>query len=75
MDVILGAIGEILSFKILLIMSVACVAGLTAGALPGFTAVMAVALLVPFTFTMTPVAGLAALGTLYCATIFGGSFT
>lgn len=51
------------------------VLGIIAGALPGFSATMAVALMVPFTFTMTPVSGLVTIGALYCASIFGGSFS
>jgi putative tricarboxylic transport membrane protein len=36
---------------------------------------MAVALIVPFTFTMDPITGLATLGAIYCGAIFGGAFS
>lgn len=49
--------------------------GLMAGALPGLTATMAVALLVPFTFTMNPTEGLIVLGAIYMACIYGGAFS
>ena len=51
------------------------VMGLIAGALPGISATMAVALLVPFTFSMPPLQGLALLGAIYMSAIYGGSFS
>ncbi len=75
MDVLLGAAGEVLTLHNMMLISIAMVLGITAGALPGFSATMAVALMVPFTFTMTPTSGLVTIGALYCATIFGGSFS
>jgi len=75
MDVLLSAAGEVLTLQNLMFMSIAMVLGITAGALPGFSATMAVALMVPFTFTMSPTSGLVTIGALYCASIFGGSFS
>ena len=51
------------------------VAGMVVGSLPGLTATMAVALLVPFTYTMSPVAGLVSLGAIYMGCIYGGCFS
>ncbi|MGM0395713.1 MAG: tripartite tricarboxylate transporter permease [Bacillota bacterium] len=65
----------ILDIKLMLFMLVGTVGGMIAGALPGFSATMAVALMVPFTFTMSPVAGLATLGAIYTGAIFGGCFS
>jgi putative tricarboxylic transport membrane protein len=50
-------------------------AGIIVGALPGLTATMAIALLVPFTFNMNPIHGLLLLGGIYCGAIYGGSFS
>jgi putative tricarboxylic transport membrane protein len=50
-------------------------AGIVVGALPGLTATMAIALLVPFTFTMPAVHGLVLLGGIYCGAIYGGCFS
>lgn len=50
------------------------VLGTIIGALPGLSATMAVAVLVPFTFTMTPASGLIALGAIYTGAIYGGAF-
>ena len=49
-------------------------AGTVIGALPGLTATMAVAVLVPFTFSMDPAAALIALGAIYTGAIYGGAY-
>ena len=49
--------------------------GTIIGALPGLSATMAVAVLVPFTFAMTPASGLIALGAIYTGAIYGGAFS
>lgn len=59
----------------LLLMLGGTVFGMFCGALPGLTATMAVALLVPFTFTMNPTSGLITLGAIYGGAIYGGSFS
>ena len=51
------------------------VVGVTVGALPGLSSPMAVALLLPFTIGLEPVAAIAMLASLYCAGTFGGSIT
>lgn len=48
--------------------------GTVIGALPGLSATMAVAVLVPFTFTMDPASGLIMLGAIYVSALYGGSF-
>lgn len=47
--------------------------GVIAGAIPGLSATMAVALTLPFTFTMTPITGILLLLGVYKGGIFGGS--
>lgn len=51
------------------------VVGTIVGALPGLSATMAVAVLVPFTFTMEPASALIALGAIYTGAIYGGAFS
>ena len=70
-----GAFQEIFTIKILLMIIAGLFGGLITGALPGLTATMAVALLVPFTFAMSPTEGLIILGAIYMACIYGGSFS
>ncbi|WP_088553355.1 tripartite tricarboxylate transporter permease [Calderihabitans maritimus] len=74
-NTILEALIALFTFKNLLFMLFGVTAGMMAGALPGLTATMAVALIVPFTFTMDPITGLATLGAIYCGAIFGGAFS
>ena len=50
-------------------------AGIVIGALPGLSATMAVAILVPFTFALEPSSGLIVLGAIYTGAIFGGSWS
>lgn len=49
------------------------IGGIIAGALPGLTATMGVAILVPFTFSMPAVPGILMLLGLYAGAIYGGS--
>ena len=49
------------------------IGGLILGATPGLSPTMAVALLIPFTFQLTPVQGLILLGAAYTSTVAGGA--
>lgn len=49
-------------------------AGIVIGAMPGLTATMAVAVLVPFTFAAPPATALIALGAIYTGAIYGGAY-
>lgn len=49
--------------------------GIIFGAIPGLTATMAVALLVPFTYYLDPAAGIVALVGVYVGGIYGGSIS
>lgn len=75
LDILMTAGSDVLTAQNMLFMAVACIFGIIAGALPGFSATMAVALLVPFTFNMEPIPGLVTIGALYASTIFGGAFS
>ena len=66
---------NVLQIKSLLLILAATSAGMVFGAMPGLTATMSVALLVPFTYTMSPVMGLIALGAVYMGCIYGGAFS
>ena len=52
----------LLTFQNILYILIASVAGLAVGALPGLTATMGVAIMVPFTFVMSPITAMAVLG-------------
>ena len=49
--------------------------GIVIGCLPGLSAAMGVALLLPMTFSMDAATGLIVLGSIYCGAIFGGSIS
>lgn len=59
----------------LIAMVLATTFGLAIGCLPGLSAAMGVALLLPVTFGMHPATGLIVLGGIYCGAIFGGSIS
>ncbi len=59
-----------ISFLLLL---VGTIGGLILGATPGLSPTMAVALLIPFTFHLSPVNGLILLGAAYTSTVAGGA--
>jgi putative tricarboxylic transport membrane protein len=49
------------------------VLGIIFGALPGFTAAMGIAILMPFTFSLDPAAGLIMMGALFAGAMWGGA--
>ena len=49
--------------------------GVLVGALPGLSSPMAIALLMPFTISLDPIASISMMAALYCAGTFGGSIT
>ena len=55
------------------LMVVGLTGGIVIGALPGLSATMGVALMVPATFAMNPTSGLVMLGAIYVGAIYGGS--
>ena len=61
--------------SILLVSVIAVIIGIIVGALPGLTATMGVALLLPMTFGMEPAAALLLLSGVYFGGIYGGSIT
>lgn len=72
METLLAAIELVFRLEILAVIFGACVFGIFAGAMPGISATVAVALLVPITFFMEPVAALAAIATAVAMAIFAG---
>jgi len=66
------AFENVFQFQVLLIILISAVYGIFMGAVPGLTATMAVALLVPMTFFLDDVTALAAIVTLSACAIFAG---
>ena len=66
---------EALTFKVFLYMVIGVAGGICIGALPGLTATMGVALLLPLTFGMDAAQGILMLLGIYCGAIYGGSIS
>lgn len=75
MSAFLGALEMLFTPGVLAALMVGTVGGMFIGAMPGFSAVMGVSLLLPITFSMDPAAGLVMLVALYTSAIYGGSIT
>lgn len=72
MDALSTAFGMVFAWKTLWPMFIAALFGLFVGAVPGLTATMATALLVPVTFFMEPIPAIAAIVTATAMAIFSG---
>lgn len=71
-DMLLHGFGAVLSLDILLLVTLGVAVGIVFGAVPGLTAVMAIALCLPMTYGLSPAAGLALLVALYIGATSGG---
>src|ERR671919_2331046 len=72
MDIVLQAIALVFDPYVLGVMLSAALFGLFVGSIPGLTATMATALLVPVTFAMAPVPAIACMVTATAMAIFAG---
>jgi TctA family transporter len=72
MDAVLTAAGMVFQPYVLLVIGLSALYGLFVGAIPGLTATMATALLVPVTFFMAPIPAVAAIVTATAMAIFSG---
>lgn len=74
MELITHALGALSPLNLALAL-LGVTAGIVIGALPGLSATMAVAVLVPVTFGMAPESALIMLGAIYTGAIYGGSYS
>ena len=75
LDSLLMGFASLLGWKPILAIVVGVIFGILAGAMPGLSPSTAVALLVPFSYTMPPGLALILLTSIYIATNYGGSIT
>lgn len=68
-------LAAVMDFKILFMIASGVAAGIAIGALPGLTATMGVALLLPLTFGMDASSGILLLLGIYAGAIYGGSIS
>jgi len=66
---------QLASLDVILMLVVGVLGGIVLGALPGLSATMGIALLIPITFGMPPTAALILLAAIYTAAVYGGSIT
>lgn len=69
------ALATMFTPEVLIALLIGTVGGMIIGALPGLSATMAVALLIPVTYNMSTAAGLTMLTAVYTSAIYGGSIT
>lgn len=72
---ILSALQGLLSFEVIFAVLLGTVGGIVIGALPGLSATMGIALLIPLTYGMGPIAAIAMLATVYTSAVYGGSIS
>ena len=72
MKSVLQGFALLFNFKVIVIIMLSSIYGLFVGAMPGLTATMAAALLIPFTFFMDPVPALVSVVTMSAMAIFAG---
>lgn len=72
-DLLLAALVEVFAWQNLLAMIVGVIGGIVIGALPGLTATMGIAILIPLTFTMEPLVALGMVAGIYNGGIYGGA--
>ncbi|MFD1065652.1 tripartite tricarboxylate transporter permease [Oceanobacillus locisalsi] len=71
-DMILEGFNSVFTFQIILLIVVGVILGLIFGSIPGLTATMAIAICLPITYGMEPVAGMSLLMGLYIGGVSGG---
>ena len=75
MEDVAKGLGLLLEFENIALILAGVLIGVLVGALPGLSSPMAIALLIPFTISLDPVAAISMMAALYCAGTFGGSIT
>ena len=74
-NLLVSSYSAVFSPGIILMICIGTAAGITMGALPGLTATMGVALLVPLTFGRPPLESISMLIGIYCGAMYGGAIS
>ncbi|SFI03000.1 putative tricarboxylic transport membrane protein [Tindallia magadiensis] len=69
----LGGASQLMSFEIAMIITFGVFFGIIAGAIPGFSSAMAIAILLPVTYTMDALTAMVFLASNYAGSTYGGS--
>ena len=73
MDLFLSAVEILLRWDVVIALLVGSIGGVIIGAIPGVGAAVAIAILLPATFSMDPIVGLTLLLGIYGSSMFGGA--
>lgn len=73
LDHLLAAIPLVFSLDVMLAMLIGTAAGVAIGALPGLSTTMGIAVLIPLTFTMSPLVALGLMAGIYNGAMYGGA--
>lgn len=73
MDTLLSSLAIIARLDVLLALLVGSIGGVVVGSMPGVGAAVAIAILLPATFSLDPIVGLTAMLGLYGSSMFGGA--
>lgn len=73
LSLIISGLKIAFSPSVILFVAIGVVIGVVIGAIPGLSATMAIALMTPVTFGMSPINGIGLLLGVYCGAMFGGS--
>lgn len=73
MDVFLGAFDILFRWEVLLALLIGAIGGVFVGAIPGVGAAVAIAILLPATFSLEPIIGLTLLLGIYGSSMYGGA--
>lgn len=72
---IVTGLGMMFQLEHIVLVAIGVILGTMLGAVPGLTSTMGIALLLPITFTLSPVAAIAMLTAMYKGGLFGGSIS
>jgi len=72
---IVGGLGNLLQISNILFVLFGTLIGLFVGAMPGLSATMAIAMLLPLTFNLSAETGISMLAALYMGAMYGGSIS
>jgi putative tricarboxylic transport membrane protein len=75
MEFVLPAFWMLMTPEAIIAMVIGTAVGIVLGALPGIGSVVAITMVLPFTFTMDKVPSIALLLAVYCASVYGGSIS
>lgn len=72
---LIASLGNLFTVEVAIGLFIGVVGGMVIGALPGLSATMGIALLIPVTYGMDPTAALVMLASIYTSAVYGGSIS